>query len=345
MRIALSLDWTAPPGPQLARFAALEDEGLDMVWVPEAWGYDAPSLLGWLAARTTRLRLASGVLPVFSRTPALIAQTAAGLAAVSGGRFELGLGTSGPQVVEGFHGVPFRRAAARLEDTVTICRRLWSGEPSAYAGAAVTIPAAGGTGLGRPLRLAATVGDVPIHLAVMRPGMVEMAARVAEGWYPLFFTPAGAAKVWGGALARGAAGRDPARGALAVTVELPVIRDDDPDAEVARGAARAWIARYVGGMGARRANYYTEIVAGLGWPDEAARIQDLYLAGRRGEASAAVSDEMLRDLTLSGTPAQITARVGDLAASGVTTLIIRPGTRDPGAVIRMLRDIRDADDS
>lgn len=343
MRIALSLDYLQPPGPQLARLAALEDAGLDMVWIPEAWGYDAPSLLGYLAARTERLVVASGILPVFSRTPSLIAQTAAGLAEISGGRFELGLGTSGPQVVEGFHGVPYRQAAARLADTVAVCRALWAGKTSAYAGAAVRIPPPDGTGLGRPLRLLAPggVGPIPIHLAVMRPGMVELAARVADGWYPLLFTPEGAAGVWGAALARGNAVRDPALGPLAITVEMVAGIGDGPAAVAARQAARAWIARYVGGMGARGANFYTEVAAGLGWPDAAARIQERYLAGDRAGAAAAVPEDMIDALTLCGEPARVRDRVAALRAAGVTTLVIRPAAPDPAGAIGVLRTIVD----
>lgn len=346
MRIALSLDYLQPPGPQLERFAALEDAGLDMVWIPEAWGYDAPSLLGYLAARTERLVLASGILPVFSRTPALIAQTAAGLAEISGGRFELGLGTSGPQVVEGFHGVPFRHAGVRLADTVAVCRALWSGRASNDTGATAGLSPSAGTGLGRPLRLLAPggVGPIPIHLAVMRPRMVELAARVADGWYPLLFTPAGAAHVWGPALARGAAARDPALGPLAITVEMVTAVGDGPTVDAARRVARTWIARYVGGMGARGANFYTEVASGLGWPDAAARIQERYLTGDRDGAAAAIPDDMLDALTLCGPASDVRARVAALRAAGVTTLVIRSADADPGGVLNAVRaavDVRD----
>ncbi len=339
MRLALVIDYRSPPRPQLERIAALEDAGLDMVWVPEAWGYDAPSLLGYLAARTRRVTLASGILPVFSRTPALIAQTAAGIAEISGGRFELGLGTSGPQVVEGFHGVRFRHAGARLADTVDLCRALWSGETSQFAGAAIRIPPDDGRGIGRPLRLLAPggVGRIPIHLAVMRPAMVELAARVADGWYPLFFTTAGADEVWGAARARGAARRDPALGPLQITVERACAIGTGPEVESAREAARADIARYVGGMGARGANFYTDVAAALGWPDAAQRIQDHYLAGNRTAAAGAVPEDMLRALTLCGTAREVRAQVAALGAAGVTTLIVRSSGRDPGAVIDELR--------
>jgi F420-dependent oxidoreductase-like protein len=344
MRVALSIDYLRPPRPQLERAAALEDDGLDMVWVPEAWGYDAPSLLGYLAGRTRRLTLASGILPVFSRTAALTAQTGAGLAEISGGRFELGLGTSGPQVVEGFHGVPFRDARARLADTVAVCRALWSGETSRFAGTGIRIPPADGTGLGRPMRLLAPggVGRIPIHLAVMRPGMVELAARVADGWYPLLFTADGADPVWGAARARGAARRDPALGPLQIIVERACAIGQGTEVEAIREAARADIARYVGGMGARGANYYTDTAAALGWPDAARRIQDHYLGGDRAAASAAVPDEMLTALTLCGTATEVGDQVAALGRAGVTTLVVRPSGRDPGAVIPEIRAIVDA---
>lgn len=343
MRLALSLDYRRPPRRQLDRFAVLEDAGLDMVWVPEAWGYDAPSLLGYLAARTRRLTLASGILPVFSRTPALIAQTAAGLAEISGGRFELGLGTSGAQVVEGFHGVPFRHAGARLADTVAVCRALWGGETSRFSGGAVRTPPADGTGLGRPLRLLAPggVGRIPIHLAVMRPGMVEMAAQVADGWYPLFFTPAGADDVWGAARARGGVRRDPALGPLEITVERACGIGEGPEIDTAREIARGDIARYIGGMGARGANFYTDVAAALGWPDAARRIQNRYLAGDRAAAAAAVPEDMLAALTLYGTASEVREQVTALRDAGVTTIIARPSGRDPGAVIAELRAVVD----
>lgn len=346
MRIGMAIDYTVAPGPQLAQVAALEAVGLDVAWVPEAWGYDAPSQLGFLAARTKGMAIAAGVLPVHTRTPSLIAQTAAGLAVLSGGRFELGLGSSGPQVIEGFHGVPFTRPSARLRDTIGICRTLWSGGPSEYAGRSVRLPLPDGegTGLGRPLRLLAPDGvpPIPVHLAVMRPAMVELAAEIADGWYPLFFVPERVEDAWGGALARGRARRAASLETLQITVSMACAIGAEDRVAPLRDRMRPEIARYVGGMGARGANFYTEVIARLGWPETAAAIQDLYLDGRRDAAARAIPEDLLRALTLCGPPDLIADRIAALRGAGVTTIVVRCLDADPVAMVRSLRSIIDA---
>lgn len=339
----MSVDYTRDPLPQLAGIASLEQVGLDVAWVPEAWGFDAPSLLGFLAARTERLAIASGVLPVQTRTPSLIAQTAAGLDAISRGRFELGLGTSGPQVVEGFHGVPYAGARERLRDTVAICRLLWAGGLSRYDGHAVRLPLPEGSGTGhaRPLRLLAPggVGAIPVHLAVMRPGMVELAAEIADGWYPLFFAPGRAEALWGAAIARGTARRAADRGPLQICVEMHCAIGTPAEIAPVRAQARAHIARYVGGMGARGRNFYTDVVGALGWPDAARTIQDHYLGGRRDAAAEAIPDDLLDAFTLCGSADAVAGRVAELRGAGVTTLIVRPPQERVAATIRQLRQL------
>jgi F420-dependent oxidoreductase-like protein len=346
MRLGIAIDYTREPRAQIDTIVALEAVGLDVAWVPEVWGYDAPSVLGFLAARTSRLVIAAGVMPVHTRTPSLIAQTAAGLAVLSDGRFELGLGTSGPQVIEGFHGVAYAQPRARLRDTVGVCRMLWSGGLSRYEGGSVRLPLpeGQGTGLGRPLRLLAPggVGPIPIHLAVMRPAMVELAAELADGWYPLFFVPERVEDVWGPALERGRAARAPTLGALEITVSMACAIGDEPRVAPLRDLMRGEIARYVGGMGARGANFYTEVVARLGWPEAAAIIQELYLAGRRDEAARAIPEDMLRALTLCGPPDAIAERIAALGRAGVATLVVRPLEPDADALVRALREIADA---
>jgi F420-dependent oxidoreductase-like protein len=346
MRLGMAIDYTREPLAQVDEIVALEAAGLDVVWVPEAWGYDAPSLLGFLAARTSRMAIAAGVLPVHTRTPSLIAQTAAGLAALSGGRFELGLGTSGPQVIEGFHGVAFAHPRARVRDTIGVCRMLWSGATSRYDGRAVHVPLPDGegTGLGRPLRLLAPggIGEIPIHLAVMRPGMVELAAELADGWYPLFFVPERLEDAWGAALGRGRAARAPELGPLEITVSMACAIGDEARIAPLRDAMRPEIARYVGGMGARGANFYTEVIARLGWPDAAAAIQDLYLSGRREQAAEAIPTDMLHALTLCGSPDELADRLAALRRAGVATLVVRPLEPDAAGLIMTLRSIADA---
>jgi F420-dependent oxidoreductase-like protein len=343
MRLGITVDYTAPVRAQLTEITHLERAGADVVWVPEAWGFDAPSLLGYLAATTTRVQLCSGVLPIYTRSPSLIAQTAATQAIISGGRFELGLGTSGPQVIEGFHGIPFCAPLARMKDTIGVCRALWSGATSRHDGSVVQIPPHEGTGLGKPLRLLApeAFGAIPIHLAVMRPAMVALAAECADGWYPLIYTPEGAERVWGAALARGAAARDPGLGPIRVTVEYHCAIGRAGDLEPARAAARAWIARYVGGMGARGVNFYHDVVAALGWPEAAERIQDLYLDGRRADAAAAVPPDMLDQLTLIGDRDAVSRRVEALWSAGVATVVVRTVRGDQEEVVRALRPILD----
>jgi F420-dependent oxidoreductase-like protein len=345
MRLAMAIDYTRDPRGQIDTISALEDVGLDMVWVPEAWGYDAPSVMGYLAARTQRMAIASGILPVHTRTPALIAQTAAGLDALSGGRFELGLGTSGPQVIEGFHGVGFDRPKARLRETVAVCRLLWSGASSRYEGSVVRLPLpeGQGTGLGRPLRLLVPGGEreIPVHLAVMRPGMVELAAELADGWYPLFFVPGALDTLWGPALARGRARRSSGLAPLEITTSLACAIGDESSVALLRESVRPEIARYVGGMGARGRNFYTDVVGGLGWPDAARTIQDHYLDGRRDAAAAAIPDDMLRALTLCGPESEIAERISALRDADVRTLIVRPLGADPEGLVRRLRAILD----
>jgi len=343
VRLGIGLDYTAPVRAQLAEARALEDAGVDVVWVPEAWGYDAPSLLGFLAASTERVQLASGILPVYTRSPSLIAQTAATQSVISGGRFELGLGTSGPQVIEGFHGVPFTAPLERMRDTVALCRALWSGQTSRYDGDAVRIPPPSGTGLGKPLRMLAPepIGTIPIHLAVMRPSMVALAAEVADGWYPLIYTPDGADRVWRSALERGAARRPQDRARLAITVEYVCAIGTGAELDPARATARARLARYVGGMGARGANYYNDIVAALGWPEQAARIQDLYLGGERAAAGAVIPTAMLDALTLIGDRDAVSRRLAELRQAGVSTVVVHAADGDRVALVRALRPMFD----
>ncbi|MCB0880656.1 MAG: LLM class flavin-dependent oxidoreductase [Thermoleophilia bacterium] len=312
MRLAISLDYAAPPRPQVEATAALEDVGLDAVLVPEAYGLDGPTTLGYLAARTRRVAIGPAVLPVHTRSAALIAQTAAGLDSLSGGRAFLGLGVSGPAVVEGFHGVPFDAPLARLRGVVETCRGMWRREPP--PGQAL-----------RPI-LAGPRPAIPVTLATLRPGGVALAAELADAWFPLFFAPE--APVFDGALARGARRRAPGLAPLETWVGAFV--GVEGRAAAARAAAREHIALYVGGMGPRERNFYTDVVGRMGWAAEAERIQDLFLARRRGEAAAAVPEDMLDAFTLTGSPARVRARLAALADAGVTTLVMRgPASTDP----------------
>ncbi|GIJ70992.1 LLM class F420-dependent oxidoreductase [Virgisporangium ochraceum] len=332
-------------------FAAAVDElvehersGVEIVAVPEAYSFDAVSQLGFVAARTTRMELTSGIVQLYSRTPTLTAMTAAGLDYVSGGRFSLGLGASGPQVVEGFHGVPYDAPLARTREIVEICRQVWRREPVVHSGRhyRVPLPPGAGTGLGKPLKLInhPVRPRIPVILAAVGPRSVAMTAEIAEGWWTLFFHPERAASVWAGPLADGTRLRDPALGPLDVLATVPFAVTDDPGSLL--DAHRAMLALYIGGMGARERNFSNELVRRYGYEREAALIQDHFLSGRRAEAMAAVPDDLVRSTALVGPAAYVKDRLAAYAAAGVTTLLVSPlaPTREARlAAVRQLRDL------
>jgi len=303
-----------------------ESAGLDIVFVPEAYSFDAVSQMGFIAARTERLQIASGILQIYTRTPSLTAMTAAGLDYVSGGRFTLGLGASGPQVVEGFHGVPFDAPLARTREILEICRQVWRREKVHHQGHyyQVPLPPGQGTGLGKPLRLINhPVRDrIPVMIAAIGPKNVALAAELAEGWEPLFFHPEKARDVWGTSLAEGAAKRDPDLGPLDVVVGMPLAIGDDVSHLVELG--RAQLALYLGGMGARGKNFYNDLACRYGYEREAALVQDLYLDGKKDEAAAAVPADLLHATSLVGPIGHIKDRLSALKAAGATTLNLKP---------------------
>jgi F420-dependent oxidoreductase-like protein len=320
MRIGMTINYAGGFAETVEELADYEAAGLDMVVVPEAYSFDAVSQLGYIAARTRRLQLASGIMQIYTRTPTLTAMTAAGLDYVSGGRFNLGLGASGPQVVEGFHGVPFDAPLARTREIVEICRKVWRREVLVHHGKHYQLPL--DTPLAKPLKLInrPVREGIPIILAAVGPRNVEMAAEIAEGWQPLFFHPEKAGGVWGEALARGMAKRDPALGPLDVGVSVPLAFTDHPVESPVLASYRAMLALYIGGMGAREKNFSNEVARRYGYTEEAVLIQDLYLSGRKAEAAAAVPEDLLRDTSLVGPVGYVAERVAAFAAAGVTTL-------------------------
>jgi F420-dependent oxidoreductase-like protein len=294
--------------------------------------FDAVSQLGYLAAVTERVELLSGIFPIYSRTPALTAMTAAGLDFVSGGRFTLGLGASGPQVIEGWHGVPYDAPLQRTREVVEICRQVWLRERLDHQGEKYTVPlpADQGTGLGKPLKLINTPvrARIPVMLAALGPKNVELAAEIAEAWEPIFFVPEKAASVWGESLAAGKAKRDPELGDLQVLTGVPVAIGDD--VEPLLDLVRPALALYIGGMGARGKNFYNDLAVRYGYEAEAKEIQDLYLEGRRDAAAAAVPEELVRSASLIGPASYVAERVAAFAEAGVTTLVLQPldGSRE-----------------
>ena len=326
MRIGMQASYAGDFHQTAAEVRDLESAGLDVVLCAEVYTFDAVSQLGYLAAVTERVELMSAILPIYSRTPALIAMTAAGLDLVSGGRFTLGLGASGPQVVEGWHGVPYDAPLQRTREIVEICRQVWRRERLVHAGPKYTVPlpADQGTGLGKPLKLINTPvrERVPVLLAALGPKNVELAAEIAEKWEPIFFLPERAADVWGASLAAGRARRDPALGELDVVAGVPVAIGEDVTHLL--DAVRPGLALYVGGMGAKGRNFYNDLARRYGFEAEAEAVQELYLAGRRDEAAAAIPEELVRATSLIGPESYVAERIAAFAEAGVTTLTLQP---------------------
>ncbi|WP_028936882.1 LLM class F420-dependent oxidoreductase [Pseudonocardia spinosispora] len=340
MRVGMTLNYSGGFSEAVDELADYERAGLEVLYVPEAYSFDAVSQLGFIAARTERVQLASGILQIYTRTPSLTAMTAAGLDYVSGGRFILGIGASGPQVIEGFHGVPYNAPLGRQRELVEICRQVWRREPVRHDGKyyKVPLPAEQGTGLGKPLKLInhPLRADIPIVIASIGPKNVELTAEVANGWQPLFYLPERAKDVWGDALAAGAAKRDPELGPLDIAPQIPVAMGDDLDAM--RDVMRPKLALYVGGMGARGKNFYNDLACRYGFEAEAKTCQDLYLDGKKDEAAASLPDELLDGLGLIGPEGRIKERLEALAEGGVTTINLSPtGPHAPATVKQVER--------
>jgi F420-dependent oxidoreductase-like protein len=345
MRIGMSLNYAGGFAETAAELADYEKAGLDIVFVPEAYSFDAVSQLGYLAARTERVQLASGILQIYSRTPALTAMTAAGLDYVSGGRFVLGLGASGPQVIEGWHGVPYDAPVGRTRELIEICRMVWRRERLEYSGRHYTIPLPPdqGTGLGKPLKLINhPVRDrIPIVIAALGPRNVAMAAELAEGWEPIFYLPERAADVWGTALAEGTAKRDPALPELDIIAQAGLAIGDPAETAPWLDLSRPLLALYIGGMGAKGRNFYNDLAVRYGYEQEAAEIQDAYLDGRKQEAAGLVPSSLLEGTNLVGPRSYVADRVAALRESGVTTLNVSPLASTHAERVALIELIRD----
>jgi F420-dependent oxidoreductase-like protein len=342
MRIGAQLAYSGGFKEAVAQVVELENIGVDIALVAEAYSYDAISQLGYLAAKTSRIELGSGVVPIYTRTPALLAMTAAGLDYVSDGRFTLGLGTSGPQVVEGFHGVAFDAPLGRTREVVEICRQVWRREKVRYDGKhyQLPLPPERGTGLGKSLKLInhPVRDQIPISIAALGPKNVELTAEIADGWQPVFFSPEQADQVWGPALKAGAAKRDSALGPLDVMVGASLAIGDDVEDRLAW--VKPQLALYLGGMGAKGRNFYHSLASRYGFGDVADRIQELYLSGRKTEAIAAVPDELVRQTSLIGPRGFVAERVAAFAAAGVTTLLANP-VGEPAEALRYVAALRE----
>ena len=342
MRTGIFLSYAGGFRETADHVAVLEKQGVDIVLVAEAYSFDAVSQLGYLAAKTSRIELGSGVVPIYTRTPTLLAMTAAGLDYVSEGRFRLGIGTSGPQVMEGFHGVPFDAPLGRTREVVEICRQVWRREKLTHQGRnyQIPLPADRGTGLGKPLKLInqPVRERIPITIASLGPKNVELTAEIAEGWQPVFFYPERADEIWGEPLRAGLAKRDPALGHLDVMVGVSLAIGENVSDRLEW--AKPQLALYIGGMGAKGHNFYHNVATRYGFGDVADRIQDLYLAGRKAEAIAAVPDELVRSVSLIGPRGYVKERIAAFAEAGVTTLLASPVTADGAEYIDYVEQLQ-----
>jgi F420-dependent oxidoreductase-like protein len=322
MRVGMMLNYSGGFTETVSELSDFEQAGLQIVFVPEAYSFDAVSQLGFIAARTQQLEIASGILPIYSRTPALTAMTAAGLDFVSGGRFTLGLGTSGPQVIEGWHGVRYDAPVGRTRELIEICRAVWRRERLDYHGQHYTLPYEGGTGLGKPLKLInhPVRERIPIVVAALGPKNVELAAELAEGWQPIFYFPEKAPLAWAAPLQAGKAKRDPLLPPLDVIAAAPLAIGEDVTR--LRDGLRPMFALYVGGMGARGKNFYHDLACRYGYQREADLIQDAYLDGRKDEAAALVPADLIEQTSLIGPLGYVKERLAAYREAGVTTLNI-----------------------
>ena len=337
----MPLMYAGNPREAADQVATLERAGLDTVWVAEAYGFDSPTLMGYLAARTETIEIASAILNVFSRTPGAILQTAAGLDNVSGGRAILGLGASGPQVIEGFHGVPYDKPLARTREVVDLVRRGLRRETLVHDGIfKLPLPEGQGTGLGKPLKLLTRPErpSVPIYIAALGPKSVQGAAEYADGWLPFLFLPEKAGAVWGDALARGTAKRQDGLAPLEIAAGGMVAIGEGPETKALLDLARPVFALYVGGMGARGKNFYNDLACQYGYEKEAKEIQDLYLGGNKRDAEAVVPLEWLEAGNLIGPASYVKERIAAFQEAGVTNLQVTPVSADPAATIAQVKE-------
>jgi F420-dependent oxidoreductase-like protein len=342
--VKLSTQLTYAGNPRVAadQAAALEQAGLDTIWVPEAYGFDSPTLMGYLAAKTERVEIGSAILNVYSRTPGALLQTAAGLDNVSQGRAVIGLGASGPQVIEGFHGVPYDQPLGRTREVVDLIRRGLRRETLVHEGIfTLPLPEDRGTGLGKPLRLLTRPerAAIPLYVAALGPKNVAGVAEYADGWLPFLFVPEKAGQVWGDALAEGRAKRQKDLAPLEICAGGMVAIGEGADTKALLDLARPMVALYVGGMGARGTNFYHELAVRYGYEKEATEIQDLYLAGNKRDAEKLVPSELLELGNLVGPASYVKERIAAFADAGVTNLQVMPATDDPAATIRSLREL------
>jgi F420-dependent oxidoreductase-like protein len=327
-------------GPPAGAFEAVQEAdrlGFDSIWTAEAYGSDAISPLAWWGAHTQNVRLGTAIVQMSARTPAATAMAALTMDHLSGGRFILGLGASGPQVVEGWYGQPYPRPLARTREYVQIVRDIWAREaPVDFHGDFYDMPLRGGTGLGKPLK--STVhplrSDIPIFLGAEGPKNVALSAEICDGWLPLFFSPKEDG-FYRRCLAEGfaASGEEGKADRFEVASTVMIIPGDDP--ERCADMVRPFLALYAGGMGAKGANFHFEVFARMGYEDVALKVQELYLQGKKAEAAAAIPLAMVEDVALVGPPDKIRAELEQWKETCITTFLVS----GPAAVLPFYADL------
>lgn len=345
MKLSTMLMYDGNPRAAADQVTALEKAGLDTVWVAEAYGFDSPTLMGYLAARTETVEIGSAILNIYSRTPGALLQTAAGLDNVSGGRAILGLGASGPQVIEGFHGVPYEKPLARTKEVIEILRAGMRREPLTSDGL-IRLPLdkehGAITGLGKPLKLLTKPerDTVPIYVAALGPKNVEQAAEIADGWLPHLFWPEKFGSVWGDALSAGYSRREATLGpAMDIVAGGMLAIGEGEETKALLDFVRPLFALYVGGMGARGKNFYNDVAVAYGYEKEAAEIQDLYLSGKKDEAAKLVPTEWLEAANFVGPESYVKERIAAMREAGVTSLNITPVGGDPVALVAQMKEL------
>jgi F420-dependent oxidoreductase-like protein len=329
------------PGDQLAMVKEAEAAGFDSVWAAEAYGSDAATVLAWLAAQTERIRIGSAIFQMPARSPAMTAMTAATLDELSGGRMILGIGPSGPQVAEGWHGQPFARQLRRTREYVEILRKALARQRLEYKGEMYELPLPDGQGKALKLMIAPVQERIPIYIAAIGPKNTALCGEIADGWIPFLFS-AEHARDLRGPLEEGAAraGRSLDDGSFEIAPTVNVCIDDD--IEAARDVMRPFLALYVGGMGSREKNFYNAMMRRYGFEEAAAKVQDLYLDGKRGEAAAALPTEFIDSVCLVGPPDRVRERLAMYRDAGVGTLlttIVAPDVESRRATIRQLAEL------
>lgn len=326
MKLGMPINYAGDFRETIDNLVDFEAAGVRRVAVAEAYSFDAVSQLGYIAARTEKMELQTGILPMYSRTPTNLAMTAAGLDYISGGRVILGIGASGPQVIEGFHGVKYDYPVGRAREHVDICRKVWRREKLEYSGKHYTLPLTeetGGSGLGKALKLInhPVRENIPMLLAAIGPKNTELAAELFEEFAPFLFHPEFVDVAFGDALRAGKAKRDPALGELGIVINTyALVTEDQEQIANALAGVRHHAALYIGGMGARGKNFYNSLAVRYGYADEAKLIQDLYLDGKKQEAAEAVPEELVRAISLIGPRGEVAERVEAFRSAGVTSL-------------------------